>query len=101
VTTLRTLVYESEYANGYVLDPEYVASLTDAEVEAIRTVVREDMSFATMFGSGINGERLSVRYVNGDTLLAPAEGDGLEFPNRTAATRFGLLKGYLLEWVRN
>lgn len=104
-TSDRTLVSESVIegllvSRCYRLDPAAVEAMTDAEVDAVRTVLASSGIAVSMTTSSLHeGCTLLARVIdrNGE-IVKRLPGHGMVFVDSTTAKRFALEQGYLHEY---
>lgn len=104
-TPARTLVSESVIegllvSRCYRLDPAAVEAMTDAEVDAVRTVVASSgIAVSFTMSSRYEGCRLSARVVTKTgEIVERLHGHDTVFVDSTTAKRFALEQGYLHEY---
>lgn len=89
-------------SRSYRLDEAAVLAASDAEIDAVRTVVADHLSVSTIFGGSIPGHRLNVRVVSRDgEIVGHMTGHGDIFETALDAKRYCLAQGYThaYEWT--
>ena len=107
-TAQPTLIFSNETYELWDWSQSHtrLIEMLDREVDALCTVVNEDISFSTTTGSGIEGAQISCfRVLSHEPVLdgdwrESLPGDGAVVADRIEAKRFGLAMGYLLEYRR-